>query len=108
VEAVLAKSYARIHKENLINYGILPLIFKHPEDYDRIEAGDHFAIHGTAAQMDQGEVTVRVTNRSLDLEMVLELSAYDQRVLKEGGALNYLRNKLGRIQPKGASAYHEP
>ena len=93
VEAVLAKSYARIHKENLINYGILPLVFKHPEDYGKLEAGDRFTIDQVAAQVDQGVVRVRVPDRGIELEMLLELSDYDKRVLKEGGAMNYLKRK---------------
>lgn len=94
VEAVLAKSFARIHKENLINYGILPLVFKHKVDYEKIDMGDLFAIDNVYAQVEEGEVTVRVLNKNIELDMVLELSDYDKRILKEGGALNYLKNKL--------------
>jgi aconitate hydratase len=94
VKAVLAKSFARIHKENLINYGILPLVFKHKADYEKIAMGDLFAIDDVYAQADTGEVVVRVMNKNIELEMLLELSDYDKQILKEGGALNYLKNKL--------------
>ncbi|SMC33146.1 aconitate hydratase [Sporomusa malonica] len=94
VEAVLAKSYARIHKENLINYGILPLVFKNKEDYEKIDMDDVFAIHDVYAQVDKGEVTVKVVNKDIEFVTSLELSDYDKRVLKEGGAVNYLKNKL--------------
>jgi aconitate hydratase len=40
LRAVLAKGFARIHRQNLINYGVLPLVFVHPEDYDRLSVGD--------------------------------------------------------------------
>lgn len=94
VEAVLAKSLARIHKENLINYGILPLVFKHKADYEKIAMGDLFSFDDVHAQVDTGEVTVRVVNKNIELVMLLELSDYDKQILKEGGALNYLKNKL--------------
>jgi len=94
VEAVFAKSYARIHKENLINYGILPLVFKNKEDYDKLEMGDVFVIEDVYAQVDQGEVVVNVLNKNFAFTTLLELSDYDKRVVKEGGAVNYLRNKL--------------
>lgn len=94
VEAVFAKSYARIHKENLINYGILPLVFKNKSDYDKIEMNDVFVIDDVHAQAEKGEITVRVANKGIEFVTALELSDFDKQVLKEGGALNYLRNKL--------------
>jgi aconitate hydratase len=99
VEAVIAKSFARIHKENLINYGILPLLFRDKDDYEKIEQDDVLVIDDVSAQVDRGEVTVRVVNRNMDIETLLQLSDSDKRVLKEGGALNYLRNKLTVATP---------
>ncbi|WP_040906890.1 aconitate hydratase [Youngiibacter fragilis] len=92
-EVVFAKSFARIHKENLINYGILPLVFKDKEDYDRIDMNDTFVIENVLLQADSGEVTVKVPGKGLEFKTALEVSPYDLKVLKEGGALNYLRNK---------------
>ncbi|MBP2654620.1 MAG: aconitate hydratase/aconitase [Firmicutes bacterium] len=94
VEAVVAKSFARIHKENLINYGILPLVFKNKTDYEKIDMDDVFAINDVYAQVDKGEVTIKVVNKNIAIKTILEVSDFDKRVLKEGGALNYLRNKL--------------
>lgn len=94
VEAVVAKSFARIHEENLINYGLLPLVFKNNDDYDRIDANDVFEIDDVYAQVDKGEVKIKVTNKNIEFETRLNVSDYDKRLLKEGGALNYLRNKL--------------
>lgn len=94
VEAVIAKSYARIHKENLFNYGILPLVFKNKEDYERISRDDVLAINDMYAQVDKGEVKVKVINKNIEIDAVLVASDYDKRVLKEGGAVNYLKNKL--------------
>lgn len=94
VEAVVAKSYARIHKENLINYGILPLVFKNKDDYKKIAMNDVFAIEDVPAQVDKGEIIVKVVNKNIEFRATLEVSDFDKRVLKEGGTLNYLRNKL--------------
>lgn len=94
VEAVFAKSFARIHKENLINYGILPLVFKNKEDYEKIDAKDVFFIDAVYAQVDKGEIKIKIVNKSIEFQTVLEASDFDKQILKAGGALNYLRNKL--------------
>ncbi|MBW8381986.1 MAG: aconitate hydratase [Youngiibacter sp.] len=92
-EVVFAKSFARIHKENLINYGILPLVFKNKDDYEKVDMNDTFVIENVYSQADTGLVTVKVPDKGFEFETLLEVSAYDLRVLKEGGALNYLKNK---------------
>lgn len=94
VEAVVAKSFARIHKENLINYGILPLIFKNNDDYERVEMNDVFEIDNVYSQVDAGEVKIKVANRNMEFTTRLDISDHDKRMIKEGGASNYLRNKL--------------
>lgn len=94
IEVVFAKSYARIHKENLINYGILPLTFKNKDDYDKIDMNDVFVIEDVYAQADIRELNVKVVNKNIEFTAILDVSDFDKRVLKEGGALNYLRNKL--------------
>jgi aconitate hydratase len=94
VEVVFAKSFARIHKENLINYGILPLVFKNNDDYEKIDMNDIFRIDDVYAQVDKGEVRVKVINKSIEFETHLDVSEYDKGLLKEGGASNYLRRKL--------------
>ena len=94
VEAVVAKSYARIHKENLINYGILPLVFKNKDDYEKLDVNDVFVIEKVYDQVDKGEVIVTIPEKNVSFTALLELSDYDKRIIKEGGAVNYLRNKL--------------
>lgn len=93
-EVVFAKSFARIHKENLINYGILPLIFNNKDDYDKIDMNDTFVVENVFEQVEVGEVLVKVPNKNFEFTTLLEVSAYDLNVLKQGGALNYLKNKL--------------
>jgi aconitate hydratase len=96
VEVVVAKSFARIHKENLINYGILPLIFKNKNDFDKIDMNDRFQIDNTYEQIDKGEVTVQLANKDIELKTQIEVSDNDKHMLKAGGASNYLRNKLAK------------
>jgi aconitate hydratase len=93
VEAVVAKSFARIHKENLINYGILPLIFKNKTDYDKININDRIDIDKTYEMIGEGEVKI-IINRNTEILTRIELSDSDKALLKAGGAANYLRDKL--------------
>lgn len=90
VEAVIAKSYARIHKENLFNYGILPLIFEDPADYEKLQQGDRLVLENVPEGIRAGRLTVTVPERGLTLTAVLEASDYDKNLLLEGGALNHL------------------
>ena len=94
VEAVIAKSYARIHKENLINYGILPLVFKNKDDYEKIGQDDRVVITDILSQVEDKAFVVKLEARDVEIETVLEVSEYDKNVLIKGGALNYLRDKL--------------
>jgi len=93
-EAIFAKSFARIHKENLINYGILPLVFKNKDDYEKIDMNDTFVIENVFEQVDKREVLVKVPNRNFEFTTILEVSEYDLNILKQGGALNYLKSKM--------------
>ena len=92
VRAVVAKSFARIHAANLINAGILPLTFKDPADYDRLEQGEALSITGIDAGMDSGEMTLRAGEREMTL-----LCAFTDRqkaILKAGGLLSYTKEGL--------------
>lgn len=94
VEAVIAVSYARIHKENLFNYGILPLIFKNSEDYQKLNISDIFIIHDVLKQVEKNEIIIKIKNKNFEFTTVLEASDYDKEVLKQGGAINFLKNKF--------------
>ena len=90
VEAVLAKSFARIHKENLINYGLLPLQFEREEDYDQIQQGDQIVLDNVRENIQSGCFTVRIPSRGVSFPAVLRISEQDKILLLEGGALNHL------------------
>jgi aconitate hydratase len=93
IQAVMAKSFARIHLANLINFGILPLIFEREEDYQKIEEGDEIEIHVG----DLGE-TVSLINHTKHKTIVLKvlLNERERSLLQNGGALSYVKRKRSK------------
>lgn len=89
IKAVIAKSFARIHKANLINFGIVPLTLVHPEDYDRIDEMDELVI----GPLGQREVKVHLVKSDCDLVCDCDISQEDWAILMAGGALNYIRQQ---------------
>ena len=96
VRAVIAKSIARIHKGNLINHGIIPMIFENPADYDKIEQGDELEINGLLEQMQTKEVEIRDNTKGVTFKARLELSDSELEVISCGGQLRYLKKQLGK------------
>ncbi|MBQ2695744.1 MAG: aconitate hydratase [Clostridia bacterium] len=92
IKGVLAKSFARIHMANLINSGILPLVFKNEADYDDISMGDELAIENAPAQIAAGEEII-VKNLTKDTSYVTILVASDRQkeMLYAGGLINYIK-----------------
>lgn len=88
VKAVLAKSFARIHKDNLINNGIIPLTFIKAEDYDTISQGDVLIIENAVAQVEKEVVTARNITQNRSYEMALTVTERQRNMLKQGGLLN--------------------
>ncbi|MFH1665810.1 MAG: aconitate hydratase, partial [Candidatus Omnitrophota bacterium] len=90
VKVVLAKSMERIHAANLVNFGILPLIFVDPAGHETIERGDELEISGIIASLDRGE-NITVKNRTKDINIVFRYALSDRQknILKAGGLLNY-------------------
>lgn len=82
VRAVLAKSFARIHRANLINFGIAPLEFADPTDYDKINQGDSLAV-----DFDNLEIKGKV------IKLKCELSQRQEAILRAGGLLNFIKSK---------------
>ena len=92
VKAVLAKSFARIHRANLINNGILPLEFADEADYDRFSQGDEIALEGVAERVRKGESRVPVTNvtKGFTAQMKLELTERQRGMILAGGLINMI------------------
>lgn len=93
VKAVLVKSLARIHKDNLISYGVLPLLFEDKADYDKIAQGDVLELSDLPAQVGARRVIVRNRTRNAEIPAVLELSDREAAILLAGGKLTYVRDK---------------
>ena len=92
---VLAISVARIHRDNLIQWGMLPLEFTEPSDYDRIEQGDELHLAGLE-DISGGDNSLTVTNltRGIEIPVILSVSDKEIEMLKAGGALPFVRAKV--------------
>ena len=91
----IAKSFARIHKANLCNFGILPLTFKDPADYDKIEKGSKIALEGIKDLIGKNHEEIPVKYDGGTFITILDVSARQRKFLIAGGALNYVKNKIG-------------
>ena len=93
VKAVIVKSFARIHMSNLVNAGILPLVFKNEADYDTIEQGDVIVIENVKQQIENGDVlTAANKTKGTQFEVVLNVSDRQKQMLYAGGLLNFTKN----------------
>ena len=88
IKAVLAKSFARIHKSNLINNGIIPLTFKNAADYDKIDMMDELLMEDLLNQIEGSSIVVKNVSKDYDFEMDITLSQRQVEMLKAGGLLN--------------------
>ena len=96
IQAVLVRSFARIHRSNLINFGILPLQFEKPEDYERIESGEILRLNGVVATIDSSQhYTVDNVTRGYSFGVISTLNERERDVIKQGGLLAYTRAKAG-------------
>ena len=87
IKAVIAKSFARIHAANLVNAGILPLIFENPDDYDEIEQGDVLRLDNVRAALGDDRIILHAGDKNIPLRM--ELAERQKEVLLAGGLLDY-------------------
>ncbi|MBR2647023.1 MAG: aconitate hydratase [Clostridia bacterium] len=94
IKAVIAKSFARIHVANLINFGIVPMTLENADDYENFAEGDEIAIEGFAAAV-AGENSATLVNKTngKTAKLCLNLSARQREMLLAGGCLNYTKNQ---------------
>ena len=92
VTAVIARSFARIHRDNLINYGVLPLTFADEGDYEAVGAGDSLEIGGVTGLLREGATRFPVVDQTLNrtFDTVLEASERQREILLAGGLLKYV------------------
>jgi aconitate hydratase len=94
IKAVLAKSFARIHKANLINFGILPLEFTNPNDYDCIELGSRIHMENILKEVNGNSRTLEIEIDSENIYTALSLSQRMRDILIVGGLLNYTKERV--------------
>ena len=92
----ISKSFARIHKANLCNFGILPLVFKDPLDYERLNQGDRVVLPAIRDRVERGDREIPVEVDGRRIMTFLEVSDRQRKHLLAGGTLNYVKEQLRR------------
>ena len=91
-KAVLAKTYARIGWQNLVNFGILPLEFDNPDDYEKIDQGDTVVLQNIRSQIQTGAtVQVKINNKGIQIPCHHSLSARQVEIVLAGGVINFFK-----------------
>ena len=98
IKAVLVKSFARIHRANLINAGILPLTFVNEADYDKINQGDEIVLADVRADVeaDMSKLTVVNKTTGVEIPVLCELTGRTKDIILAGGLLDYTREQLSK------------
>jgi len=93
VKAVFAKSFARIHRRNLVAQGILALTFKDESDYDRANVGDCWVLPNLKQELEDGsdDITVRIEESGDEFVVTHDFAPKEREILVEGGLLAYLK-----------------
>jgi aconitate hydratase len=93
VRFIFAKSFERIHSANLINFGIIPLVFENPADYDSVKQGDRFEAAGMTELVRSAEIIpLKIAGRSVNFRFTA--SERQRQILLSGGLLNYTRKNI--------------
>jgi aconitate hydratase len=93
VRAVVAKSIERIHQANLINFGIMPLIFDDEEDYEEISIGDKLSIDNVSKVIFDKKIAIKNITKSKTLIVRNNLTKRQGEIILKGGLLNYVTGK---------------
>ncbi|NZA40266.1 aconitate hydratase [Eubacterium callanderi] len=93
IKGVITKSFARIHKNNLINNGILPMVFENEADYDKISQGDDLMIDHAREQVNTGRIVLKNKTKNEEYPLLIEVSERQKEMLQAGGLINLMRSK---------------
>lgn len=93
VRAVITKSFARIHGANLINAGIMPLTFKNPDEYEKLNQSDKLTLTNVFAGMDSGEIMLKDETTGDEIPLVCSFTERQKAILKAGGLLEYTKKE---------------
>ena len=91
LRAVIAEGFARIHRQNLVNYGVLPLVLADPDDREHLDTDAELVLSGLHDALESGEVRVRVKGADREIVCRLELASREREFLAAGGAVNAVR-----------------
>ncbi|MCS7231718.1 MAG: aconitate hydratase [Elusimicrobiota bacterium] len=95
IKVIIAKSFARIHKNNLINFGILPLEFLDETDYEKIKENDEFLLENIISQLrSSNEIKIKLLNNSEIFKLKLNLTEEEKEIVICGGKLNFVKNLI--------------
>lgn len=100
VKMVIAKGFARIHKGNLINHGVIPAVFANPADYDGIDLDDTFRIDNLRDQMRNKTIEIQNLSKGTRFTVKLELTDQEVEILLAGGKLRFYKAKLAEENKK--------
>jgi aconitate hydratase len=95
VKAVVARSFARIHRRNLVAQGIVALTFEDPSDYDKAEVGQTWRFPNLRDELENGSetISVRIEDSGQELALGHDFSEHERQILVAGGLLKYLRER---------------
>jgi aconitate hydratase len=104
VRAVFAKSFARIHRRNLVAQGILAFTFTRAQDYDEAEVGQSWTLPDVRHELERGaqKITVEVEDPGRRFTVAHDLTPREREVLLAGGLLNFLKKNQRNQRPGGA------
>ena len=94
VKGVIAKSFARIHKSNLINSGIIPMNFLDEKDYNSLDLFDEIEIENILENLNNKVLEVKNITKNTLFKVAVDLSDIEIEIIKAGGKLNYIKNKI--------------
>jgi aconitate hydratase len=94
MKGVLAKSFARIHRANLINFGIIPFEFANVADYDKLRQGSMIKIDNVVNALSNGSKTIKASANGNAIALKIDFSERQRKILMEGGLLNYTRKTV--------------
>jgi aconitate hydratase len=96
VRAKVVKGFARIHKANLCNFGILPLTFKDPADYERFNKGFKVVFPDVRSRLERGDTEIPLEVNGHSIITLLDVSQRQRQSLLAGGTLNVVKQELGK------------
>ncbi len=94
IRAIIVKSFARIHRSNLVNFGVIPLVLKDSKNYDRISIGDHIRIKEIKDQISNGNMDVEIEVNNEKIACLNEFSRRERKLLLSGGLINFVKSSL--------------